>query len=64
MKEVFTKNFWREVKRTFDEAREGASSEKDAVSTPAEAAPQASVPAVTGTSPSATSEQDKQPANE
>jgi hypothetical protein len=34
MKEVFTKGFWKGVKKTFDEAREGAPSEDNAAPSP------------------------------
>jgi hypothetical protein len=64
MKEVFTKKFWREVKKTFDEAREGASPQDHAVDAPAEGGPKVSAPAVTASSPSGTSEQPKAPAEE
>jgi hypothetical protein len=62
MKEVFTKKFWREVKKTFDEAREGASPQDHAADAPAEGGPNASAPAVTASSPSAANEQPRGPA--
>jgi len=64
MNEVFTKKFWRDVKRTFDEAREGAPPEDHAIDAPAEVSPKTSSPEAAASSPSATSEQAKAPADE
>ena len=63
MKEVFTKKFWQEVKKTFDEAREGAPPEDKAVGAPAEGSRTTS-PEAPASSPSATNEQAKPPAEE
>jgi hypothetical protein len=62
MNEVFTKKFWREVRKTFDEAREGASPEDHAVDARAEGGPKVSAPAVTASSPSPAIEEAQAPA--
>jgi HAD superfamily hydrolase (TIGR01458 family) len=41
MKEILTKNFWRDVKRTFDEARDDVREERAPVAAPPAAAPKA-----------------------
>jgi len=61
MKEVFTKKFWQGVKRTFDEAREGAPPEHKAVDAPAQAIPQDSSSAAAASSPPAPNEQARPP---
>jgi len=54
MKEVLTKRFWKDVKKTFDEALEGSSPVDKAPQTSAEGSPSA---APTPDSPPASSQQ-------
>jgi hypothetical protein len=56
MKEVFTKSFWEGVKKTFDEAREGATPEDNALQTKAEGDLRTSSTPETPPSPSVSSE--------
>ena len=56
MKEVFTKSFWKGVKKTFDEAREGPPPANTASQTPAEGDLRASSTSETPSSPSVSNE--------
>jgi hypothetical protein len=56
MKEVFTKSFWKGVKKTFEEAREGQPPADKISETPAEGDPSASSTSDTPSTPSASSE--------
>lgn len=57
VKELLTKKFWRGVKKTFDDAREGPPSEIAAAPAPAEPTPPAPA-SPAATSPSAPTEPD------